>query len=100
MAVETENPIPKEWRDRGYSGRVTVMVAVNDQTTGGPASPEQLAGLRAAVPYEPYGPGGGYLALAVEDVAGAPHVVMIRRDDTYVADSYVRTTPPFGRPGS
>lgn len=82
-----ENPIPKEWRDRGYSGAFTVMVELNDAESGRPASPEQIAGLRKGLPYEPYGPDGGYLALAVEMIGNTPNIIMVRRDEVPVEQS-------------
>jgi hypothetical protein len=78
-----ENPIPKEWRDQGFSGHFTVMLEAKDNDSGGPPSAEQLEKLRAMVPYSPF---GGWLALAVEDIGGTAHIVMVRKDENAIVD--------------
>lgn len=82
---QTENPIPQQWRDLGYSGSFTVMLGLKDEATGDPVSQTQIDGLKSRLPYEPW-PDAGWLALAVEEVGGEPQVIMVRRDTAAIVD--------------
>lgn len=78
-----ENPIPKEWRDLGYSGHFTVMMRMVNDGTDQPAEPDRVAVQAAKMPYELT---RGWLALAVEHVDGFPHMVLVRRDESAIVD--------------
>lgn len=81
-----DNPIPKEWRDLGYSGLFTVMMPLHNAGTDEPADPDRVAILAAKVPYEIT---TGWLALAVEHLDG-PQLVLVRRDDAAVSETIVK----------